>query len=99
MCALIVFHEARAISPSCSSVLLCLRWAPLPLPLECDGLLAACSVIADELNVCVFVEVWVGVELEGDKVLDFFCGRSCDVCEAIDDRVDNCLSIVWARWC
>ena len=60
------------------------------MPLKCDRLLAACCVIADELNVCVFVEVWVGVELEGDKVFDFFCCGCRDVCEAIDDRVNNC---------
>lgn len=64
------------------------------MPLEGDGFLAAGRVVTDELDVGIFVEVWVGVEFEGDEILDFSCCGSCDICEAIDDCVDKRLSVI-----
>lgn len=93
MRALIVLHETAAVSPSRAAVLLCLWWTPLPLPLKGNRFLAAGRKVADELDIGVLVEVWVGVKFEGDEVLDFFGCGSCNVCEAVYDGVDEFLGI------
>jgi hypothetical protein len=62
------------VSPSAPFILQGLGRLPLPTPIEGDGLTARSGIVADEGDICVFVEVWIGVELSCYQSFHLFRG-------------------------
>lgn len=62
---------------------------PLPCPLKRHRGTAVCGVVTDQVYVCVFVKVRVGVKLSSDEILDFARGGGAYVGKAGDICVDG----------
>jgi len=63
-------HTA-GIPPASALVLCVLGWFPPPSPVKGDRGAPFGGIVADQLDIGVLVEIWVGVELASDKILDF----------------------------
>lgn len=81
-------HAAR-VPPSTTSILHVLRRLPLPRPVKGDGGTATSGEVAHELDVGILVQIGVGMEFAGDKVLYFARRRGVDICEAGDLGLDG----------
>jgi hypothetical protein len=57
------------VAPTASSILCGLRWSPFPRPLKCDRLASTRAIIPYQLDICVFVQVWIGMEFQGYQVI------------------------------
>lgn len=62
---------------------------PLPRPLELYRGHTTGIVVADEFNVGILVQVWVGMEFACDELVDLFCTRTKDVGQATQLRVQR----------
>lgn len=85
----VVLYKAAGVPPAAAGVFPSPRWLPLPGPVKCYGRATSGCEVADQLNVGVLVEVWIGVEFPGDKRLDLAQCGGMDVCEATDLGIDG----------
>lgn len=60
---------AAAGAPSSTSALVCPGGRKLPRPLELDRGVAARSIVADELDLWVLVQIGVGMEFARDQIV------------------------------
>ena len=77
------------VSPASALVLCVLGGFPCPRPIESSGRVAVGAVVANQGNVCVLVEVRIGVELPGDQGFYLLGRGGVDVGERIDAGVRN----------
>lgn len=81
-------HTAR-VSPASALVLCVLRRLPLPRPLKGNRWSTFGAIIANESDIRILVEVWIGVEFSGDKGLHLLGRGGVDVGERIDAGIER----------
>ena len=70
------------IAPTTAMVFGLLWRLPLPRPLKLHRRHATSVVVANEFNVWILVQVWVGMKLACDELVNLFCTRTKDVGQA-----------------
>lgn len=72
------------VPPTPPSVLCSSRWFPFPDPFKGDGWTSVGGIVANQLDIGIFVQVRVGMKFASDKVLDLSRVRGTDVGETSD---------------